>query len=169
MLGVLSPPELRIEGSNMRDDIGSLPHGDDGKGEGAGEMENGCQHAAHLPRNQHSSALVPLRPDQVEEEGRAKDEGDKHAGEDVVAARAHVVVVVHLDPVRGDGLNLPLSLDVVYGLRVSMARVAASGLPGMYIPDNTAVPSDSETTQKINAHWYTMNFVRRRWYSLFHM
>jgi len=108
---------------------------------------------------------VSFGPEEIEEEGCAEDEGDKYAGEDVERRDSDKVIIVDIDSVV-EGCHVFLAIDVVWGLGQHSNRSLTSRINvndcATHLPDNADVPSDSETTQKMSAHWYTMNFVRRR-------
>lgn len=68
-----------------------------GEGQGRGEVEYDCEHSADFPREEHGFGFVAFRPEEVEEECGAEDEGDKYSGEDVERCGADVVVVEDVD------------------------------------------------------------------------
>lgn len=60
-------------------------------------------------------------PEEVEEEGRAEDERDEDAGEDIIRGRADKVVVVFVNGVICDLLDSLLLVDVVCTATTSSA------------------------------------------------
>lgn len=58
------------------------------------EHEDARCYRAAFPGESDPSILVASGPEEIEEEGCAEDEGDEHAGEDVVAGHADVAVIV---------------------------------------------------------------------------
>lgn len=79
------------------------------------QVKDDRQWAANLPCQTNTRDLMPFGPEQVEEEGRAENESDKDAGEDVVRRRADVVVVVLVDGVVRDMCNPLLLVDIICG------------------------------------------------------
>lgn len=98
---------------------------------------------------------MALRPEEVEEEAGAEDGGYGDADEDVVGCDADVGVVVDMDWVLGAVLYAVLLVDVVCERVTVLVFVmcAWGGGERMMVPDSAAVPTDSETTIKIMAHW----------------
>ena len=107
---------------------------------------------------------MSFRPEQIEKEERPEDECDEDASEDVVGGGADIVIVIDIS-VAIPTLDEFLLVDVIFSKHVScFVLLECLGAP---LLDNADVPSDSETTQKMSANWYTTNLVRRRCQSLF--
>jgi hypothetical protein len=140
---------IRIHARGIR-----APRGDDVRiRQRARERQHAGQHSADAPCAFDGARLGALGPEQVEEEGGAEDGGDEDADEDVERADADVVVVVHAGAA---GLEVGLLVEVVWGVRVSCGQTGwvVGGRRGDWnVPDNTAVPRLSLTTQRIMASW----------------
>jgi len=93
-------------------DICRSARGDDRHRDTRRKPNSGGGHGRDLPRDPDTPILVALGPDEVEEEGATKDCRDKDAGEDVVTARADVVVVVFVCGTVEAG-DFPLLVHVV--------------------------------------------------------
>lgn len=118
VLGVMAPPSLRLSMiksgvGRMVGEIRSMHRRDGSERQRRPQVEDNRQHATDFPRYSYSPGLLAQRPEEVEEEGSAEDEGDEDTSKDVVRARPNVVIVMDLDSIRGLRLYLALALDVV--------------------------------------------------------
>ena len=112
MLAILIP-EIVLPVRTSRRDVRLMGSRDDSYQESRSKVEYGSQNTTDLPRDPHAFRLFTLGPDKVEEEGRSENESDEDAGEDVVGASTHIVVVEDLLLVVRLRLHLPLSVYVI--------------------------------------------------------
>lgn len=97
--------------------------------------------------------FVALRPEQIEEKARAENGGYGYANKDVERGNADVVVIMDMGTVVGASFNTILLIHVVWeGISALSLKEAEDG-KGSGIPDSAAVPTDSDTTQRIMAIW----------------
>lgn len=66
----------------------------DSQSQGVGKRHDAHSNCRYLPSQAYGLGLMALRPEEVEEEGRAEDGGNGDADEDVVGCDAKEVVVV---------------------------------------------------------------------------
>ena len=123
MFWVLVPPKCLVPRRDARGDVRSMRCRNDCKRQRSSEVEYYIQYTAHFPRKPHSFALITLWPDEVKEESCAEDGGDEYSRKDVVGGRTDIVIVIHFDPMPGDGRDSFLSVNVICGASgVSFAR-----------------------------------------------
>lgn len=92
-------------------DVRAPGRDDDGQRDGIRERHDGHDDGGYPPADLHGAGLVPLGPEEVEEEGGAEDGGDRDADEDVVRLDADEVVVVDRGAV--DPRDVLLLADVI--------------------------------------------------------
>lgn len=83
--------------------------------QGIGQRQERHHDRRNLPRQLDGLALLPLGPEQIEEEAGREDGGDSDADEDVVGEDADDVVVVHQSAAAAATGDAVLLVDVIWG------------------------------------------------------
>jgi len=108
------------------------------------------KHSADLLSRAGTPALIPLRPDEVDEEGSAENERREDSGEDVVGRDTDVVLDVYTSSAI-EGSDASCQVDVICRSPTSAILVFELH-PNSRVPDMAAAPSDTDATQSITAH-----------------
>jgi len=87
---------------------------DNGESECRSSLEDHGHNGARFPCDANAMVFSARWPEKIEEERCTKDEGGEDAGENVVAGRADVVIVVDVRPVV-ETLDELLLVNVVCG------------------------------------------------------
>ena len=123
MFMVLVPPVLfmNYHARCCISDMRLMCRGDDGKQHRRSEVEDSRHDTTGFPCDPYASVLLPLRPEEVKEESRSKNEGNKDSCKDVVGGCSDVVVVGDGEAAVAEVLNMVLAVGVVC-LRLSAAE-----------------------------------------------
>lgn len=121
--------------------------------ESRSQHHNRLRYRTKLPRPPDTPIFMSLGPEEIKEERAPEYPCDRNPRPDVIRSGTDEIVVVHFDA-GVLALDLALLVEVVYtesGL-VSIV-LGCEGQWGEDLPDNAAVPTASEHTQRIMAIW----------------
>ena len=107
------------------------------------------KHSADLLSRAGTPALIPLRPDEVDEEGSAENERREDSGEDVVGRDTDAV----FDVDTSGAIECPdtsCHVEIVCGRPMS-AALAFELPPSGRVPDNAAALNHADATQSTTA------------------
>jgi hypothetical protein len=92
---------------------------------------------------------MSLRPEEVEEEARAKDCSNRNTHKDIIRGDADKIIVVYMSSGMSS-LNAILLIHVIW-VQMNRQSISLSNLLRGDVPDSAAVPTDSDTTHRVMA------------------